>query len=385
MIKMLTASTRRVDDAKAAVEEVLERLDLPKRRLENSLGIFAYHPDFADSGVVEALAAALPFDTIGETTSSSAIDGASGDEILTVSVLTSDDVFFRAGMSRAITKDSSVPARELYSRIVPPEMGRPSLLLAFAPLIENVGGDEIVATIDELSGGVPLFGALAASPHLDFSRVETFANGKRSANGLVIAAIFGKVAPRFYVTTIPEDRTVRGLALITQAERNRIERINGFVPINYLERIGLAENGRFISDIIYSPFVLTLKDGSQVVRAAYKVTDEGDILTYSNVPRGARASFSEINADFVIQSTKETIARVVSESNAENALIVSCGGRRLVLGERKDAEMKEIAGDIGHLLSYQFVYSLGEICPVKNNQGQKANNFHNYTLIVCAF
>jgi hypothetical protein len=385
MIKMLTAFTRNVGDANAAVAEILLRLDLENRMRKNAVGILNFHPDFLDSGVVEALAETLPFDTVGGTTWGAAVAGAVDEKMLAVSVLTSDDISFRTGMSHMIARDPDASLRELYSHVAPSEMGRPSLLLAFAPLLENVGGDGIVAAIDTASGGVPLFGALSASHHLDFSGIETFANGKRRANELALVALFGEIHPRFYVTSIPEDRVVRGMALVTQSEKKRIERINGFIPVNYLEKVGLAKNGQFISNIIYSPFILTLRDGSQVVRAAYKITDEGHILTHCNVPRGVRVNFSEINADFVIESTKETIARVVSESNAENALIISCAGRRMVLDERANAEMEEIAGDIGHLLSYHFIYSLGEICPVKNSQGGMVNNFHNFTLIVCAF
>jgi hypothetical protein len=48
-----------------------------------------------------------------------------------------------------------------------------------------------------------------------------------------------------------------------------------------------------------------------------------------------------------------------------------------------DAEMKELAGSLNDSLVYQFAYSAGEICPVKNQNGQMVNRFHNFSLIAC--
>jgi hypothetical protein len=387
MIKMLTAHTRRADDAKTAVAEILEQLDLRNLLLKNAVGILAFHPDFLASGAVKALAEAIPFDTIGGTSAASAVGGADGETIFTVSVLTSDDVSFRAGASRPIEDDAEAPIRELYSRIAPPEMGKPSLLIAFGPVVEKVGGDDFVAAIDAASGGVPLFGSLAFTHLKDFSGIETSANGKRYADAITLVALFGEVDPRFYVTTIPESRGKDEKALITRAEKNRILRINGFVPVTYLERIGLAEKGRVGYEIILYPFVLTLKDGSQVVRAAYKVPDDGSILCYGNVPQGTRVRFSRIDADFVIESSSMTVRDVLADADSAPsrcALIVSCISRRWVLGERRvDLEMKTVANTLDASFRRQFMYSGGEICPVRDSEGRWVNRFHNFSMIVC--
>ncbi|MDR1368022.1 MAG: FIST C-terminal domain-containing protein [Candidatus Accumulibacter sp.] len=386
MIKMLTAHTRKADDIRAAVAEIREQIDLQKQCLKNAVGILSFHPDFLASGAVKAVCDALPFDAIGGTTAAEAVSGKDDDRMLALSVLTSDDIVFRSGVSRAIEGDAAGPVRELYSRVAPPEMGNPSLLFVIGPVIENAGGDEIVAEIDAASGGIPLFGALAFTPLLDLSGIETCANGRRYPDAITLIAFFGEVNPRFYVTSIPDERGIHEKAVITQAEKNRIQRINGFVPVDYLEKIGLAEKGRVTYEIITYPFVLTLKDGSQVVRTAYKVADDGSILSYGSVPRGARVCFSEIDADFVVQSSGKIVAQALSDTadvNPRSALIVSCMSRRWVLGERADLEMKEIGKSLDSSLPYQFAYSGGEICPVRNREGQWVNRFHNFSMIVC--
>jgi len=97
MIRMLTAFTREIDDIDAAVAEILKPLDLQKQRLKNSVGILMFHPSFLETGVIKAVSEALPFDSIGCTTSYLAAPGAIADMMLTVTVLTSDDVAFKAG------------------------------------------------------------------------------------------------------------------------------------------------------------------------------------------------------------------------------------------------------------------------------------------------
>jgi hypothetical protein len=388
MIKVFTAYTRESRNAGAAVGELRKRLDLEGRRLKNSVGIFAFHPDYLDSGAVKALGEALPFDTIGGTTAASAVGGANDEKIFTVSVLTSDDVVFRAGASRPIEDDANGPIRELYSRVAPPEMGKPSLLIALGPVIESAGGDDIVAAIDEISGGVPLFGTLAFTPSEDLSGIEACANGRRFTDAVTLIAFFGEVDPRFHISLPPEAKRTHEKALITQAEKNRVERINGFIPVTYLEKIGLAERGRVDSDIITHPFVLTLKDGSCVVRDAYKVADDGSILCYGSVPKGARVTFSEVDTDFVLFSASELTDRILADalaSASENVLIFSCGSRRWILEAQANLEMMETAQKLGASLSYHLAYSGGEICPVKNAEGQWVNRFHNFSMIACVF
>jgi hypothetical protein len=379
---MLTAYTREIDDIKISVAEVLEQLNLKDRLLRHSVGILAFHPEFLETGAVRAVSEALPFDSIGGTTSNVAVAGAMGDLMLTVSVLTSDDVVFRAGASGPIEDDPRKQIRELYARLVPSSAEIPSLLFTFAPVIANVGGDDFIEALDAVSGGTPLFGSLAFTHLPDFSGIETCWNGKRHTNVLTLIAMSGEINPEFYLTSIPDDRVVHQNAIITQAVKNRIQSINGLVPLEYLESIGLAESGS-IAGISSIPFVLTLDDGSRIVRSAYMTTDEGHILSYGTIPQGAKIGFSDGDAGFVLQSARETIAQAIAASGARNALLFSCAGRRWTLGTRTEAEIKELAKCLDGSFIYQFAYSGGEICPVRNQEGRLVNRFHNFSMIAC--
>jgi hypothetical protein len=388
MIRVLTAYTREIDDIKTATAEILKQLDLEGRLLRNSVGILTFHPDFLETGVVKVVSEALPFDSIGGTTNNVAVSGVMGnleDPMLIVSVLTSDDVVFRAGVSGAIKDDPQASMRELYSRLAPPSAGKPSLLLMLATISDKVGGDDFVEALDAASGGTPVFGALVSSPHQpDLACIATCWNGESHTNALVLIAMFGDAKPEFVLSFIPDERVLRQRSIITRSEKNQIQEINGLVPIKYLESIGLVEkDGGSIVDLGSFPAVLTLSDGSQVVRSIYKTTEEGYVLSFGATPQDARVGFSDIDGEFVRQSARETATRIAAAAGGRSALIFSCTARQWALGTRMNMEIEELAGCLDGSLTYYFAYSIGEICPVRNQDGQLVNRFHNFSIIAC--
>jgi hypothetical protein len=385
MIRILSAYTREVDDVETSVAEILKQLDLRKRLLRNSIGILMFHPEFLETGAVQAVSAALPFDSIGGTTSNVAVAGVMGElgePMLAVTVLTSDDITFRAGVSGAVGADPQASIRELYSRLAPLPAEKPSLLFMLAPVMDSVGGDGFIEALDAISGGAPLFGALASSQQPDNASVTICWNGLSHADAFVLIALFGDVRPEFDMLLIPDDKVLRQRSIVTRAVGNRIEEINGLVPIDYLERIGLAENGNVVG-MSTIPFVLALSDGSRVVRSAYKTTEEGHVLSFGTIPEGARIGFSDCSGDFVIRSAREIAARIAASRAGGNALIFSCNGRQWSVGARGDAEISEVVRSLNDSLAYQFAYSVGEFCPVRNQDGRLVNRFHNFSIIAC--
>jgi hypothetical protein len=385
MIRVLTAHTGELDDVPAAVAEVLAGLEPERRLLRNSVGIMAFYPEFSDTGVVKALSEALPFDSIGMTTAGVSVPGAMGDIMLTLTVLTSDDVLFRAGASSPVSDDPGPPVRELYTRLASSLPGKPSLLLAFPPVLDHLAGDDFIDALDALSGGVPVFGSLPFTPAVDFSGIHTCFNGERHADALALIALHGDVRPRFFISRIPDDRVVRLRhdAIITEANGNGISRINGIAPLPYLNSLGLAENGRLGTGTF--PLLLTLEDGTRIVRTMYKLTEDGVLISHGRTPAGAKIAFFTPSAEFILESVAETLTRAAETSGARNALVFSCIGRRWLLGARVRAEAEKAAACLDASTAYSFIYSGGEICPTRNLNGIQTNCFHNFSLIACFF
>ena len=58
-----------------AVSEILEQLDVEHTLLAHSLGILHCYSEFCENGIVKAICEKLPFDVVGNTTSSLSASG----------------------------------------------------------------------------------------------------------------------------------------------------------------------------------------------------------------------------------------------------------------------------------------------------------------------
>jgi hypothetical protein len=383
MIKVLSAYTRDPDNVEGAVADVLGQLNLQGGLLRHSLGVISFFADFMETGVVKALSEALPFDVIGGTTSASAIPGVNGDIVLTLTVLTSDEVIFKAGVSRPVGPDLRGAVSDLYTRLTSALTEAPAMLLIFAPK-SDAGGDAFLEELDAVSGGVPVFGAVACSNTVDFSGICTCFNGERHGDALVAAAIAGPVRPVFHKSLIPDTCLLNQKAVITESGKNVVKSVNGILAAKYLESLGLIDPGD-LNILRTAYFIVTLKDGSYAARIVQSITPEGYLKFLAVMPEGCALCFANYPPDFIDGTVEESMRTLNESVSARNAFIFSCTGRRWILGLRINIEMEKIDAAVSDSVNYHFAYSGGEFCPVQDAEGRLINRFHNLTLTVCAF
>ncbi|MDR2052561.1 MAG: FIST C-terminal domain-containing protein [Treponema sp.] len=385
MIKMLTAHTEEVDDVDAAVQEILDKLDLDSRLLKHSIGLIHCYPEFLESGIVRELASKVPFDVAGITTVSLSIPGFISEFGLTVSVLTSDDVEFAADMSSPVGEDPSVPFKELYGRLVKKLSKKPSLLLSFFPFVQHIGGDELAAGVDAVSGGLPQFGTLSISDDIGFNLCATIYNDKSEHSSAVLVALAGEVKPEFLTISVDDEISSPEKAVITQANRNLLQCINNMPATKYMESIGLVSG----ADTKWTdlPVIIYPEDGTRLIRATVD-TGAGDSLVLAGAaPVNSRIVFSSIDADKVKLSAetvfKQALAAAKSGGESRSVLVYSCVSRFWALGIDEMAE-HEIAKKIfGDSVPYHLVYSGGEILPSILPNGAVINHQQNYSVIIC--
>lgn len=384
MIRTLTAYTHEIDDVQDALDEILEQLDLEGNLLQNSVGLVSCYAEFIESGVVEKLCEALPFDVIGTTTLGTATGAEFGELLLGVVVLTSDDVQFSTALSASLTEELAPPLQQAFTAAKAALPGAPVMLFAYAPLIFNVGGDLILDALNTVSGGLPTFGTLACDHTDNYEMSQVFRNGETSKGGAALLLISGNLDPKFYVGTLSEDKKFKHSAVITKSHQNILQTVNNVTVLEYMESIGLAKEGK-IDGINSIPFLIDHNDGTlPIVRAIFALTEEGEAVCGGNMPEGATLSIISMEADDVVNTTGETVAKTMGQG-AQAMLMFSCIGRNLALGVENQLEMQQVARRVGGAVPYLFSYSGGEICPVRGEDGKWHNRFHNDTFIVCAF
>jgi hypothetical protein len=118
MIKMLTACTSELDFPDEALDEILSQLDIENALLKNAAGIVHCGYTFVESGFVRWLCERLPFEVVGGTTLACMARDEYGSDVLSIAVLTSDDVAFSVVRSEPLTSlhDIGSPFGAAYRR-----------------------------------------------------------------------------------------------------------------------------------------------------------------------------------------------------------------------------------------------------------------------------
>ncbi|MDR1291971.1 MAG: FIST C-terminal domain-containing protein [Clostridiales Family XIII bacterium] len=389
MIRSIGLHTYEIDDAEAAVAEInaeLEGFSL----MENTVGVIMCDPDYLDSGVYTAVCEALPFPVAGVTTTTQAVNGEVDILILTVLVMTSDDVFFSVGVTEEIAVDNDAlnPTRASFEEAVKALPSEPKLILTFPPQIEGNAGDTYVEALGELCPGVPLFGTSAINDTVDAEHFFTLFNGDTSRNRMAFILIAGNIKPRFLVSVINDRNKTQFSGEITKSKDNIVQEINGIPAYDYFESIGVVKDGKLDEGFQFIPMLTEFKkrddyDGVPTVRVIVYVDKDGDAVCRGNMYQNSIFTITTPAMDEVLQSSTEFIDKIVAMPDRQATLIFSCIIRRMTLGTTPLTEAEMVDGKLGGGSPYMFAYAGGEICPTSIRDGKAVNRYHNYSIIAC--
>jgi hypothetical protein len=386
MIEVLLSHTLEVDEIELALRDVLTQLNLGKRLRKHSMGIIHCTQEFVSSGVVKALCERLPFPVVGiNSLLNSSSLGLMDNMLLTLAVLTSDNVKFATGLSgplepffRASLMDMYVDTENLLS-------SRPSFMLIFGPsLLSCAIGEKIVETLDEASDNVPMFGSLAADYSTQISNPRVIYNGESYSTRAAVVLVEGNLNPRFFSFPVPTTKAIQQKAIITASENNLVKEVNGVPVLEFMESLGLCWDGQ-ISGTHSIPIFLDRNDGfPPTVRTIQCQTPEGYIILCGDAPVDTTLGIGAMDQ-------KEVLDSIIKASNRVRLLapdvflLYSCLSRNIILGLDYLAEIEALHNNLRDQINYIFAYSSGEICPVLFKDGKLHNQFHNMTLISLAF
>ncbi len=383
MLKMLTAFTDEVDDAEFAVQEILDQLDLDNNLRKNSVGLLSCHTGFIDTGVMQAICAALPFDVIGGTTLTNAVPGGAGMAALSLAVLTSDQARFSAVMSEPLIDDPLANIRDAFDRARRGRPENPALIIAFAPQ-QQAGGEGMAEALFSVAGDTPVFGPVACEHTLEYENSCTIFNGRAEKAAAAMVFIYGDIHPRFFLKIISDEKIQKQKAMITGSEGRTLYEVNGIPLMQYMEMLGVSKNNG-IENINVVPFIIKYNDGTPpVARAIYKITPEGHAVCAGRMPVGSTLAVGSLDRDDVLKTARSTVTEAVSGASPNALLIFPCMSRNLALGADYLAEVEIIQNSAGKKIPYLLAYAGGELCPDFSDSSELINRFHNFTFIACA-
>lgn len=126
-------------------------------------------------------------------------------------------------------------------------------------------------------------------------------------------------------------------------------------------------------------------DSEPLVRTILSIDEETKSMTFAGeIPKHAYIRFMKANFDNLIDASSEAAESSLKAlpRNPELAILISCVGRKLVLGYRTEEEL-EVAREIfGNETIITGFYSYGEISPLK---AETKCELHNQTMTITTF
>jgi len=385
MLKCASVYTKEVDDPQVALAEIRAQLDKKITLLEHSVGIVMCHPEFIVSGVLKHIGENLPFDLAGTTTAAQAVNDETGELILTVFVMTSDDVRFKTGLADGL-RDGGIdaPFKAAYEKAAQGEPAPPKLALVFPPLIvDRYAGDAYVDALKKIIPDTPLFGTLAIDDTVTFSESETIYNDSHSKDAMPFVLCYGNINPRFFIATLPENKSVSLRAKVTKSKNNFVYEVNYTNTRKFFAESGIPES------MFTVPFMIDLKnrddyDGVPVVGGCAAFDEDGTAIFYGYVDEGSTFSLASGTPDDIFSTSFHKIRQLNELQDVNGALLFPCVVRRiLMMGVNNSLSELEIAKEqMKPNIPFMMGYSGGEICPTSIKAGVPVNRFHNYSLVI---
>ncbi len=382
MIEMYSARTSEIDEIDDAVQEITDQIDFTKLK-QNSCGLIYCSLDFVESGVAKAVCDALPFDVIGMTTLASADTHGYGIYELTLTILTSDEVSFVAGISDAIDQENYKEEIErLYTSMRGKVSDDPALIVSYIPHLRDVAGYEVVDTMDAVCGGIPIWGSITNSVDFTYGTVSTIYNGETLRSGLAMLFMNGPVDPEFVVCSIPERNITNSRGIITKSNGPILYEVNDMPIMEYLKSIGLEVDSENVTTV---PLLLYYDNADEYVALGfYTLFDDGSVLTGGPMPKGTPFVVGYIDEAGIHESANEAMNKIDALKDRQTVLMLPCITRYIMLSPNQEDELKLICKRFSESgKPFAMAYSGGEICPMPDANGKLRNRFHNYSFSAC--
>lgn len=249
----------------------------------------------------------------------------------------------------------------------------------------RVNGSELVRGLRaKLPAKVVVSGGLAG----DGARFEkTFVGvGARPEPGLVVAIGFYGESLRIGTGSVGGWEAFGLQRTVTKSEGNVLRELDGEPALDLYKRYLGAEVERLPGSALLFPLALRREGGKgvEVVRTVLTIDEAAKTMTFAgDVPEGSAARLMRASMlDLVDGAERAADAAKAIHGEAEGeslALLVSCIGRRLLMGQRSSDEVEVVADALGEGVAVAGFYSYGELSP---HPDTGVCELHNQTMTI---
>lgn len=244
-----------------------------------------------------------------------------------------------------------------------------------------VNGAALASGINSVcQGKIPVIGGLAGDG-ARFGSTMAGVNGAYAARTVVAIGLYGKNLAISHGSNGGWD-SFGPKRLVTRSEGNVLFELDGEPALDLYKRYLGEEATNLPGSALHFPLSLEVpsSDKGEVVRTILAVDEAQHSLSFAgDIPSGASVRLMRANLDRLVSAAGNAAQHAVGAQHSQFAILISCIGRKLVMGQRAVEEVEAVVEALGHNCAIMGFYSYGEICPL--NGGGMAE-LHNQTMTV---
>lgn len=250
----------------------------------------------------------------------------------------------------------------------------------------HVNGSEIVKGINAtLEDHVPCTGGLAGDA-ANFEKTLVGLNAAPSENQIVAVGFYGSSLEIGYGSVGGWDN-FGAERLVTRSEGNVLYELDGQSALDLYKMYLGDKASELPGSALLFPLGLKFdEDSDTIVRTVLAVDEEKNSMTFAgDIPEGCYVRLMKANFDKLIEGANlaaEHTSHKGGNSSDKLAILISCVGRKLILGQRIDEEVEAVQEVLGTGATLTGFYSYGEISPVVESARCE---LHNQTMTITTF
>ena len=209
----------------------------------------------------------------------------------------------------------------------------------------KVNGSELVKGMNSVNkGGVLITGGLAGDGTKFESTVVGLNENPESGN-IVAIGFYGEKLTLSHGSiggweSFGLERT------ITQSKANILYEIDGKTALDLYKTYLGKYADELPSSALLFPLSIKLSNEQPIVRTILSIDEKRQSMTFAgDVPKGSKVRFMKANFDRLIDAASDAANSClkISDNNPKLAILISCVGRKVILGNRIDEEVEDVA------------------------------------------
>ncbi len=248
-----------------------------------------------------------------------------------------------------------------------------------------VNGDELVSAMNEsFPEDVVVTGGLAAD-NGRFNKTYVGLNSPPKSGTIVAVGHYGDQFSISHGSKGGWDE-FGPTRTVTKSHKNILYELDGKNALqlykNYLGEMAKELPG---SALLF-PLCVYGENGDHIVRTILSIDEEtGSMVFAGDIPQDSTVRFMMANFERLIDGANDAAnesLKKIDSSKPSLVLMISCVGRKLVLGPRIDEELEAVNDVFGDDVVYAGFYSNGEISPLLNST---KCSLHNQTMTITTY